>query len=262
MEDLSLLLLLYVDKQKAKPYNRIIKKDRRRSNEVKKFSNILWGLLLILLGVIFGLSAFDVIEIKDIFFDGWWTMFIIVPSVIELFRSKDKTGNIIGIVVGVVLLLACQDIITFEMIWKLMLPTILVIIGLSLVFKDAFVGKARKAAFKRFDERKGQEDVHCATFGSKSIKYDGQTFWGNDLTAVFGSVVCDLRGAIITEDIIVNANATFGSVDILMPDNVNVQIKSTAIFGGVDDKRKYADLPGAPTVYVSGLCLFGGVDIK
>ena len=45
------------------------------------------------LGVIFGLSAFDVIEIKDIFIDGWWTMFIIVPCTIEIFRSRDKLGN-------------------------------------------------------------------------------------------------------------------------------------------------------------------------
>lgn len=229
---------------------------------MKKMSNVLWGLLFIVLGVVFGLSAFDVIEIKDIFFDGWWTMFIIVPSTIELFRSRDKTGNIIGIVIGVVLLLACQGILTFDMIWKLLVPTVLVIIGLSLVFKDAFMGKARKSAFKNFSAKKGAEDTHCATFGSKSIKYDGQTFYGNDLTAVFGAVSCDLRGAIITEDVIINANATFGGVDIFLPDNVNVQIKSTAIFGGTEDKRRIPELPGAPTVYVSAICLFGGVDIK
>lgn len=229
---------------------------------MKRFSNILWGLLLILIGVIFALSALDIIDIKDIFFDGWWTMFIIVPSVIELFRSRDKTGNIIGIVVGVVLLLACQDVINFEMIWKLLLPGILIIIGLSLVFKDAFVGKAKKEAFKRFENGKAKDDVHCAAFSSKNIKYDGQTFYGNDLTAAFGSVECDLRGAIITEDVIINANATFGSVDILMPDNVNVQLKSVSIFGGADDKRNYVENPEAPTVYVSAICLFGGVDIK
>lgn len=229
---------------------------------MKKFSNMLWGLLLIFLGVVFGLSAFDIIEIKDIFFDGWWTMFIIVPSVIEFFRSKDKTGNIIGIVVGVVLLLACQGIVTFDMLWKLLIPAVLVIIGLSLVFKDSFMGKESKKAFKQFDERKVKDESYCATFGSKNIKYDGQAFYGNDLTAVFGGVVCDLRGAYITEDIIINANATFGSVDILMPDNVNVKLKSTAIFGGADNKRPYGEIPGAPTVYVSAICLFGGVDIK
>lgn len=229
---------------------------------MKKMSNVLWGLLLIVLGVIFGLSAFDVIEIRDIFFDGWWTLLIIVPCTIELFRSRDKTGNIIGIFIGVVLLLICQGILTLDMLWKLLIPAIFVIVGLSLVFKDAFLGKNGKAAFKRFDDRKGAEDVHKASFSSKSVKYDGQVFYGNDLSASFGSMTCDLKGAIITEDVIINANAIFGGVDIYLPDNVNVKLKSTALFGGADDKRRFEDLPGAPTVYVSSLCLFGGVDIK
>ena len=230
---------------------------------MKKMSNILWGLLFIVLGVIFGLSAFDVIEIRDIFFDGWWTLFIFVPCTIELFRSRDKTGNIIGIVVGVVLLLICQGMLTLDMLWKLLIPAIFIIIGLSLVFRDAFLGKGNKAAFKRFDDRRGAEDSHKAKFSSKSIKYDGQIFYGNDLSASFGAITCDLRGATITEDVIINANAIFGGVDILLPDGVNVQIKSTALFGGADDKRRAtSELIDAPTVYVSSLCLFGGVDIK
>ena len=227
---------------------------------MKKFSNILWGVLFIALGVIIGLNSFGITNI-NFFFDGWWTLFIIIPCTIELFRSRDKTGNLIGIATGVALFLACQGILTFEMLWKLALPVILVIIGLSLVFKDALFGK-KNASFKRSSDKKGQEDTHFAAFASKNIKYDGQVFYGNDLTAVFGSVVCDLRSAIINEDVIINANATFGGVEILVPENVNVDIKSTAIFGGVEDKRRVGTITDAPTVYVSGMCLFGGVDIK
>ena len=227
---------------------------------MKKFSNILWGLVFIALGVIIGLNSFGITNI-NFFFDGWWTLLIIIPCTIELFRSRDKTGNLIGIATGVALLLACQGILTFDMLWKLALPVILVIIGLSLVFKDAIFGK-KSAAFKRTSDRKGQEDTHFAAFGSKNIRYDGQVFYGNDLTAVFGGVTCDLRNAVIDEDVIINANVTFGGIDILVPDNVNVEIKSTAIFGGVADKRRVSNLPSAPTVYVSGICLFGGVDIK
>ena len=103
---------------------------------------------------------------------------------------------------------------------------------------------------------------HFSAFASKQVKYDGQVFYGNDLTAVFGSVTCDLRNATISEDVIINANATFGGVEILVPENINVEIKSTSIFGGVEDKRRTSAVVNAPTVYVSGICLFGGVDIK
>ena len=71
-----------------------------------KIENILWGILLIILGVIFGLNALEITNI-DIFFSGWWTLFIIVPCFIGLFKESDKTGNIIGILFGIVLLLCC-----------------------------------------------------------------------------------------------------------------------------------------------------------
>ena len=74
-----------------------------------KLSNILWGLVLILIGIIFGLNALDIADI-NIFFDGWWTLFIIVPCFIDLFKDRDKSGNIIGLIIGICLLLGCQNI--------------------------------------------------------------------------------------------------------------------------------------------------------
>ena len=228
---------------------------------MKKFSNILWGLLLILVGVVVGLNSFGITDI-DFFFDGWWTLLLIVPCTIELFRSRYKVLNLIGIATGVALLLTCQGILTLEMLWKLCLPTVLVLIGLALVFKDALFGK-KNANFKRKEDKAGKEDTHFSALGNKNIRYDGQTFYGNDLTAVLGNVTCDLRNAFIEEDVIINANATLGRVDIIVPQGINVETKSTAILGGVKDRRRTGDiLVNAPTIYVSGLCLFGSVEIK
>ena len=55
-----------------------------------------------------------------------------------LFKEREKTGNIIGLLIGVALLLSCQNILDFDMIWKLALPAVLIIIGLSFIFKDTF----------------------------------------------------------------------------------------------------------------------------
>ena len=108
-----------------------------------KIRNILWGILFIFVGVIFGLNALEITNI-DIFFDGWWTLFIIVPCFISLFKESDKTGSLIGILIGIALLLACQGILRFELIWKLMIPIILIIIGCSFIFKDAFKTKVNE----------------------------------------------------------------------------------------------------------------------
>ena len=72
---------------------------------MKNLSRTLWGLALIALGVIIGGNALGLFNI-DLFFDGWWTLFIIVPCAIDLITEDHKIGSLIGLLVGVVLHLA------------------------------------------------------------------------------------------------------------------------------------------------------------
>ena len=102
---------------------------------MKKIENTVIGFILIIIGVIIGLNAFHITNI-DLFFDGWWTLFIIVPCFFGLFKDQDKTGNIIGLIVGIYLLLYCQGLINFQFAWKLVVPVIFVLIGLKMIFKE------------------------------------------------------------------------------------------------------------------------------
>ena len=151
---------------------------------MKKFGNILWGIVLIIIGLIIGGNALGITSI-EIFFDGWWTLFIIIPCFIGLFKDDDKTGNFIGLLIGIALLLGCQNILDFDLIWKLAFPTILVIIGLSIIFKDTLGGKVNEE-IKKLNEKRNGENSYCATFSGQNIKFDGEKFTGADLTAVFG----------------------------------------------------------------------------
>ena len=87
------------------------------------------------------------------------------------------------------------------------------------------------------------------------------TLENTELTAVFGGIDLDLTNAIINEDKVITVCAIFGGVDIIMPSNVNVEIRSISIFGGIDSK-KTAKIENAPTVYIDGTCIFGGASIK
>lgn len=198
----------------------------------------------------------------NIFFDGWWTLFIIVPCFIGLFKEREKTGNIIGLAIGVILLLCCQDMIDFETVWKLLVPAILIIIGVSLIFKDAFGSKINEE-IKKLNESKTKDGGYCATFSGQNIKFDGEKFNGTDLNAVFGGIKCDLRNAIIENDVVINTSSIFGGTEIYIPENVKVKVKSTSIFGGVDEKKQNKiENTDAHTIYINATCLFGGVEIK
>ncbi len=225
---------------------------------MKKISSVVWGIVLIAVGGLFALNALNITNI-DVFFDGWWTVFIIVPCAVGLFTEREKTGNIIGIAIGVFLLLCCQGILNFSMLWKLLVPVIIVIIGLKMVFTGLFGNKANEIIAK-IKQNGGEAKVGCATFSGCNLNYDGEIFEGAELSAVFGGVKCDLRNAVIEKDCAIQASAIFGGVDIFVPDNINVKVTSNSIFGGVSNKA--AAHKGALTIYISGTCMFGGIEIK
>lgn len=225
---------------------------------MKNASRIIWGVVLIVAGIIFALNALDITNI-DIFFDGWWTMFIILPCAIGIFTQKERVGNIIGVVVGVFLLLCCQDILSFGLLWKLLVPAIIVIVGIKLVFGSLFDRKTKDVVEKI--KRNGKSKEGTAIFSSCNLDFKGETFEGATLNSVFGGIKCDLREAIIEQDCIIEVSAIFGGIDLFLPDNVKVKINSTSIFGGISNKKSKAD-NASVTVYISGTCMFGGVDIK
>lgn len=227
---------------------------------MKKFENVLWGVVLILIGLIIGGNVLGITNI-NLFFDGWWTLIIIIPCFIGLFKEKEKVGNLVGLLIGIALLLACQDIINFNLIWKLAFPTILVIIGVSIIFKDVIGGKVSEE-IKKLNEKKTGENEYCATFSGQNVSFDGKKFTGVDLTAVFGGVKCDLRKAVIESDTVVNTSSIFGGIEIYVPEDVKIKVKSSSIFGGVSDNKKHCQNQGVYTIYINATCLFGGVEIK
>lgn len=221
-------------------------------------TNMLWGLILVIIGVIFGLNALDITDI-DIFFNGWWTLFIIIPCLISLFKEEEKMGNIIGVVIGFCLFLGCQGLLDFDIIWKLMIPFILVMIGLSIIFKDV-LGKKVKKEIKKLNKENKKE--YCSTFSSQDIDLETETFEGANVSAIFGGVKFDIRDAIIKEDAIIDVSAIFGGVTIYVPNDINVKINSTSIFGGVSNERRKKKTESKTTIYINATCMFGGVEIK
>lgn len=223
---------------------------------MKRTSNVIWGVVLIAIGVIFALNATGITDVS-IFFDGWWTVFIIVPCAVGLFTSRDKTGSIIGILIGVVLLLACQGVIEFKLILKLIVPVIIVIIGIKMIFKGS-----KSAQWKDVKKSDVPLKQYCATFSGQNIDFTNEVFEGAELNAIFGGIKCDLRKAAVEKDAVIDVCCVFGGADIFVPDNVNVKVSSTSIFGGISDKNHKNSADNKATIYVNGTCLFGGVDIK
>ena len=219
-------------------------------------SKILWGVLLIIIGLIIGMNSLGIMSV-NLFFDGWWTLFIIIPCLVGLFTERSKTGHIIGLVIGVTLLLASQRIISFELVAKLIIPFILVVIGLTLIFHDAFKSKVTN---KIKEHNKNDLDNIIATFAEQKVSPE-KDFKGANLDAVFGGITLDLRNAKLSDETIIKSSSIFGGIDIMIPKDVNIEVKATPIFGGVSNKI-VNNKDNNKTIYIDAFCMFGGVDIK
>lgn len=223
-----------------------------------KLSNLIWGLIFILVGIGF---AGNVINLWDfnLFFNGWWTLFIIVPCVVSLVQNGFTSGNVIGLTIGVLLLLSMQGIFDFAIIGKLIVPLIFIMIGLSIIFKNMF---HRDGGIHMNIKYQGGASEHSAIFAGNNYRVTGEKFMGTTINAIFGGVELDLSDAIIDEDVVINATAVFGGIDMKVPYNVKVKVSNVPIFGGVSNKVPTSKDINAPTIFLNSTCMFGGIDIK
>lgn len=227
-----------------------------------KISNVVWGLVLILIGVGYAGGNLGVWDF-NLFFQGWWTLFIIVPCFINLIQYGPNGGNIAGLCVGAALFLAAQGFLEFSLIRKLLVPAILVLVGISIL-----LGNTKR----RITDQQGNQIPYEKTgmggsdvsgvFDGRKVHYDGQRFEGATVSAVFGGVDMDLRSAVIERDVRIDATAVFGGIEIFVPANVVVKVMSTPVLGGITNKAAAPTEVPCHTLYINATCVFGGVDIK
>lgn len=221
-------------------------------------NKVIWGSALVLCGIVWIVCICLHI---NVLFNGWWTLFIIVPSICGLLGQREKTAPAIGLGVGVLLLLAEQNVIDWDMFWKIGLAVLVIALGLGMIF-----GNKRKDAdlppVKTLSRDGKNIRVVNASFGEQNLCFGGEVFEGADVVASFASVHLDLRGAVINEDVELNVDCKFAGLVISAPGDLLVKVTANATFGGVDDKRHVFVSDHTHTLYISGSCVFSGIEIK
>lgn len=230
---------------------------------MKQIKPIIWGIAIIALGIIFGGNALGLFDF-NIFFDGWWALFIIVPSVISLITEKEKLSSLGFLAAGVILLLAAQNVFSYDVAWKVILAIFLVVAGITIIVKSVFRGKNDKEVEKKVRELKDDKvmDSQMAIFSGSDRVYNDEVFGGANLVAIFGGVNLDLKKAKFSKDTVIKAFCLFGGIDIKVPEDVQVKIKSGFIFGGASDERKGNASKGKHTIYLDAAGGFGGISVS
>ena len=81
--------------------------------------------------------------------------------------------------------------------------------------------------------------------------------------ALFGGMDLDLRNAIFEAPVVeISGFWCFGGLDIKVPEGIDVRDQTAGVFGGTDIRDIGDPAPGAPTLVIKGMTLFGGVTVR
>jgi predicted membrane protein len=232
-------------------------RDDARHERVLDLGRLLLGLTIVALGVLYLLDAAGVLDARKAI-DEWWPALLVAAGLLTFAERPPSVvrGSILtGLGAG--LLLFTTDLVEGNA-WDYLWPALLILVGMAIVARWT----GRTIAPGATDE-----DVirSTAVFGGPKLASTAPSFQGAWLTAIFGGITLDLRDARpAPEGASINATVAFGGIDILVPKGWRISVRSTPIFGGLDDKTDRSQPPAAdaPTLHVDAVSIFGGVSIK
>ncbi len=176
--------------------------------------------------------------------------------------------TIIGIIFIVAALLKLADMwgvfhLNWEHSWTQYFgPLLLLYIGAELVIYG-FNHNPSQWLHRPVPQGEDGKRICCAVrLGADEYVYQGETFHGARLDAFCGGLRLDLRNAVISEDEEIDIHTFLGGVELLVPNNVNVIVKSHSFFGGVSDETGKCIDHGARTLHITASNFLGGVTVK
>ncbi len=222
---------------------------------------LVFGVILALLGILFTLDNFGVVEVRHV--ERLWPVTLIAlggASLAQRWRTR-PFGGLLLVGLGVLFLLRNYRVIHISL--ANLFPLILVILGIRIAF-GALAGRSRVSG-EAGDP--GMADAWLrgfVAFGGLERRITSPQFQGGDLGAFCGGWEIDLsRAKLAGKEARLDVFAWWGGGEIRVPEEWNVVVKVLPILGGTGDKTRHP-APGAEagTLVVTGTVVMGGVEIK
>ena len=186
----------------------------------------------------------------------WWPLALILIAAVQIvFRTAPLIGSLIVLVVGLVFQAITLDLLPSN-IWAYLWPFVLIAVGVWLVFARGWSGSAQV---------KSEDQLSSfVAFGGSNPKVISEDFEGGTVTTIFGGSEIDLRQAQLARSgAELDLTAAFGGIEVIVPVEWRVVMSGLPIFGGWDNKTRYAGEKPAdgPVLKVNCVAAFGGIEV-
>jgi len=241
-------------------------------------AGIVLGLLFLVIGVGYLAEVLGFIPEFTIFFDGWFSLFIIVPCFCGLCgKGGGKIGYLIGIAFGLFLLLSAQGVLNGDKLWAMFIAAICVLIGVNLILpkRKEEKDKSFESHTDRFDRGQGSNGAAGAGAGVGGAAGAGAAEHFVDAEVVSEDGTERVQEIFTAENTYyqnggqfdqnagdgdkVICSAVFAGREIRVDNSLFQGADLTAMFGGIDMNLKNAIIQKNVTIEVKAI--FGGVDI-
>jgi len=227
-------------------------------------SGVIAGAVIVAVGLVLLLDNMGVMHADNLW--RYWPVILIAVGVGRILECQRPAALVWGgmlCTVGTLFLLDNLRIISFSfnMIW----PLAVIGFGISMLMRSAdrvrMTGDSAGPGFATDPTLS-----LWAIFGGGRRRVTSESFQGGEVFAIFGGFHIDLRGAQIPSGrAVVEINAIFGGVELIVPESWRVGVRGTGIFGAFEDKT----IPPRPDVgvtppelIVTGSAIFGGATVR
>lgn len=217
------------------------------------------GLLVTALGVIYLAGNLDLIDTRAPLRYFWPAAFSAIG--IALLMVRDNVANRRW---GVVWLFAGLWMFAYQArwidvdIWDIAVPLILLALGARLVQRAMKEDKQGPDA----PTEKDQTRIFALLSGAESRTFT-QPIKNAEIVSLLSGVKLDLTTAVIEGDsATLQVTAVMGGIEIYAPSEWSIVSEVTPILGAYIDKRRPTATPSTKTLFITGLVVMGGVEVK
>jgi predicted membrane protein len=227
-------------------------------------SQLIVGLLVIGLGVLFLLDNLDIIDFHRAI--TFWPVVFIVAGVLKLLDTRSPNGYLFGSVligVGVIMILNRSGL--FYINWRTIWPLALIAVGGSVLYR-AIKDKERRSQAGLLAPEKGADPSDevlevTAILAGFERRISTRSFRGGEVTAFMGGCDLDLRDSSIDGEAVLNVFVVMGGVTLRCPPDWTVILQGTPIMGGFEEKT--ATPPdSSKRLVIRGYAIMGGVEVR
>ncbi len=251
-------------------------RNRNRSRSRSMHSQLVVGVLVIAMGVLFLLDNLDIVDFHRAI--AFWPMVFIVVGLLKLFDTTSPNYLLGGVFIAIGAVMIGNRLGFYFVSWHTFWPVALIVAGGLVLYRAFERGRHRDGASLDKDTMPSGATFGAASVGDKAQSsgddvvditailggfersITSQKFRGGDVTAILGGCALDMRTASMEGEAVIDVFAFMGGITIKVPTDWTVVMHGTPILGGFEEKT--VRQAGPKRLIVTGYAIMGGIEVR